>query len=73
MNTQETMLEALARSMLEKERVSSLTNQELVEELLSDSTKLDILIEEACTRLDPGWVTRDYPEESIVIGKVDGG
>lgn len=66
--TEQEIVEALARDLVDQERVSNLTNQQLVEEILSrmDFSELDTLIEEACTRLDPEWATRDFPEEPVV-------
>lgn len=55
------LCEALERDLKEMDRVKLLTNEQLVEEILDKLpfTDMDCLFEEACTRLDPDWSTRE--------------
>ena len=54
------LIEALERDMKDANRAAKLTNQQLVEEILDKLPfcELDVLIEEACIRLDPEWPNR---------------
>lgn len=58
------LIKYLLGDMREQDRVKRLTNQQLVHEILNalEFTGADILVEEGCTRLDPEWATREYPE-----------
>lgn len=57
----EQVADGLARELEERERVRKLTNEQLVDDILNrlPFSELDALIEEACTRLDPGWEHRE--------------
>jgi hypothetical protein len=51
---------ALYLELLEVERVSGLTNAQLVDELLKlIAPTNEALLAEACSRLDPGWEKRE--------------
>ena len=57
------LAEAIERSLAAQARAKTLSNQQLVEEILDQIPfgPWDELVEEACTRLDPDWGTRDPP------------
>lgn len=54
------VINGLIDGMVEMERCKKLSNDALVDELLSrlPFTELDYLVEELCTRLSPDWQAR---------------
>jgi hypothetical protein len=56
------LVDYLVADLKEQERAKNMTNQELVFQILTtiEFTGADILIEEACSRLDPEWATRGF-------------
>lgn len=59
------ILNGILDGMAEQERCAKLSNDALVDEILSrlPFTELDYLIEEACTRLSPQWPDRAVPRD----------
>lgn len=70
------LCEAIERAIEAQERAKTLSNEQLVKEILDQMPfgPWDELVEEACTRLDPDWSNRPAPpptaEEQAMLERV---